>query len=110
MVPVDGPELFVREIGRGPALLFIHGMCGNADVWLDQQRRLSGAFRCVAYVRRGHTRSPFGTGVRTVEAHADDDAVLIEVLDLAPIVIVGSSGGARIGVDMTRRFAPLLQG
>jgi 3-oxoadipate enol-lactonase len=109
-VPVEGTELFVRESGSGPALLFIHGMCGDADVWLDQQQRLSGSFRCVAYDRRGHTRSPFGAGVRTVEAHADDAAALIEMLDLAPVVIVGSSGGARIGVDMTRRFAPLLRG
>jgi pimeloyl-ACP methyl ester carboxylesterase len=110
MVPVEGTELFVRESGGGPGLLFIHGMCGDADVWLDQQHRLSGAFRCVAYDRRGHTRSPFGTGVRTVEAHADDAAALIASLELAPVVIVGSSGGARIGVDMTRRFSPVLRG
>jgi 3-oxoadipate enol-lactonase len=109
-VPIEGTELFVRESGSGPALLFIHGMCGDADVWLDQQQRLSGTFRCVAYDRRGHTRSPFGTGVRTVEAHADDAASLIESLELEPVVIVGSSGGARIGVDMTRRFARLLRG
>jgi pimeloyl-ACP methyl ester carboxylesterase len=85
-------------------------MCGDADVWLDQQRRLSESFRCVAYDRRGHSRSPFGAGVRTVEAHADDAAALIKALGLAPVVIVGSSGGARIGVDMTRRFRPLLRG
>ena len=110
MVPVEGTELFVRERGSGRALLFIHGMCGDADVWLDQQRRLSDRFRCVAYDRRGHTRSPFGSGVRTVEAHADDAAALIEALDLAPAVIVGSSGGARIGVDMTRRYGVALRG
>jgi 3-oxoadipate enol-lactonase len=109
-VPVGGTELFVREEGVGPALLFIHGMCGNADVWLEQQRRLSESFRCVAYDRRGHTRSPLGTGVRTVETHADDAAALIEALGLAPVVIVGSSGGARIGIDITRRFDPALRG
>jgi pimeloyl-ACP methyl ester carboxylesterase len=109
-VPVEGTELFVREVGDGPTLLFIHGMCGDADVWLDQQQRLSEGYRCVAYDRRGHTRSPFGTGIRTVEAHADDAAALIDGLGLAPVVIVGSSGGARIGLDMTRRFAPRLRG
>jgi pimeloyl-ACP methyl ester carboxylesterase len=110
MVPVDGTELFVRERGTGPALLFIHGMCGDADVWLDQQQRLSGSFRCIAYDRRGHSRSPLGDWTRTVEAHADDAAALIEALDLPPAVIVGSSGGARIGIDITRRYAGLLRG
>ena len=110
MVPVEGTELFVREAGSGPAILFVHGMCGDADAWTDQQDRLSDRFRCVAYDRRGHTRSPFGDGVRTVEAHADDAAALIRVLDLAPVLVVGSSGGARIGVDVTRRYPELLRG
>lgn len=110
MVPVEGTELFVRERGEGPSLLFIHGMCGDADAWSDQQLRLSDAFRCLAYDRRGHTRSPFGSGVRTVEAHADDAAALIEALELAPVLIVGSSGGARIGLDMARRFGTALRG
>ncbi|MGE5460205.1 MAG: alpha/beta fold hydrolase, partial [Solirubrobacterales bacterium] len=59
-VPVGGTELFVRETGSGTPVLFVHGMCGDADVWSDQVSRLSDRFRCVAYDRRGHTRSPFG--------------------------------------------------
>jgi 3-oxoadipate enol-lactonase len=110
MVPVEGTELFVREAGSGPPIVFVHGMCGDADAWADQQARLSDRFRCVAYDRRGHTRSPFGDGVRTVEAHADDAAALVRALDLAPVLLVGSSGGARIGVDVTRRYPDLLRG
>jgi 3-oxoadipate enol-lactonase len=110
MVPVEGTELFVREVGSGPAIVFVHGMCGDADAWADQQARLSDRFRCVAYDRRGHTRSPFGDGVRTVEAHADDVAALIRAMSLEPVLLVGSSGGARIGVDVARRFPELLRG
>lgn len=109
-VPVDGTELFVREAGSGPPILFIHGMCGDADVWADQVALLSDRFRCVAYDRRGHSRSPFGEGVRTVEAHADDAAVVIRFLGLAPVLLVGSSGGARIGLDVARRYPALLRG
>lgn len=111
MVPVPGTSLYVREAGEGPALLFIHGMCGSADVWNDQVVRLSDAFRCVAYDRRGHTRSPLGENVeRSVEMHADDAAALIGALGLAQVVIVGSSGGARIGVDVVLRRADLVRG
>ncbi|MGE5227888.1 MAG: alpha/beta fold hydrolase, partial [Planctomycetaceae bacterium] len=110
MVPVEGTELFVRASGSGPSILFVHGMAGDADAWSDQQARLSDRFRCVAYDRRGHTRSPFGDGVRTVEAHADDAVALIRALDLAPALLVGSSGGARIGVDVTRRYPGDLRG
>lgn len=111
MVPVDGTELYAAEEGAGPTILFVHGMCGNADVWADQRRRLSDAHRCVSYDRRGHTRSPLGDGVeRSVELHADDAAALIRALGLAPVLLVGSSGGARIGVDVARRYPELLRG
>lgn len=110
-VDVPGTRLHAHSAGEGPALLFIHGMCGDADVWAGQLDRLATDFRCVAYDRRGHTRSPLGQGVkRTVQLHADDAAALIEALDLAPAVVVGSSGGARIGVDVVRRHDALVRG
>lgn len=83
------------EGGAGQPLLFIHGMCGDATVWLDQMGRLSLHFRCIAYDRRGHLRSPLGQVVRrTVELHADDAAQLILESGLAPCLVVGSSSGA----------------
>jgi len=112
-IPINGTDIYYREAGPrdAPALLFVHGMCGFADVWEDQINRLSADFRCVAYDRRGHTRSPVGeVERRTVELHADDAAALIQALDLAPCVLVGSSGGARIGLDVVRRYPQLLAG
>ena len=110
-VVVNGTSLHVQEAGEGPAILFIHGMCGDADVWNGQLELLGGEFRCVAYDRRGHSRSPLGEGVeRSVELHADDAAAMIEILGLAPALVVGSSGGARIGLDVVRRHADLVRG
>ncbi len=110
-VPVNGTELYYEHAGAGHNLLFIHGMCGHAGVWQDQVRRLSPRFRCTAYDRRGHTRSPLGEITeRTVELHADDAAGLIRALDLAPCLLVASSGGARVGLDVVRRYPELLSG
>lgn len=110
-VPVNGTELYFEDTGQGPALVFIHGMCGNANVWDDQVSRLKGRFRCITYDRRGHTRSPLGPlAQRSVELHADDAAQLIQALDLEPCTLVASSGGARIGVDVVRRYPNRLRG
>jgi 3-oxoadipate enol-lactonase len=112
-VEINGATLYYEKTGVGIPLLFIHGMCGSADVWMDQVRRLSPEHRCVAYDRRGHTRSPLPPSdipPGLVELHADDAAALIERLDLAPVVLVGSSGGARIAFDVVRRFPHLLRG
>lgn len=103
-IAVNGTSLYYEEQGAGLPLLFIHGMCGDARVWADQLERLSGQSRCIAYDRRGHSRSPLGDiERRTVELHADDAAGLIDALGIAPCVLVGSSGGARVAVDILRR-------
>lgn len=110
MVGVNGTQLYYEESGHGQHLLFIHGMCGDASVWADQMRRLSPRFHCVAYDRRGHSHSPLGQITqRTVELHADDAAQLIIELGLAPCIVVGSSGGARIAVDLVRRYPRLVE-
>ncbi|MGZ3640082.1 MAG: alpha/beta fold hydrolase, partial [Ktedonobacterales bacterium] len=111
MVSVNGTQLYYEEAGAGQPILFVHGMCGDASVWADQMRRLSPHFRCVAYDRRGHSRSPLGqVAQRTVELHADDAAQLIMELGLAPCIMVGSSGGARVLVDLIRRYPRLAKG
>jgi 3-oxoadipate enol-lactonase len=108
---VNGADIYYEERGTGPAVLFIHGMCGNANVWDDQVTRLGDDVHCVAYDRRGHTRSSLGEiERRTVQLHGDDTAALIRALDLAPCLLVGSSGGARVGVDVVLRYPDLLSG
>jgi 3-oxoadipate enol-lactonase len=111
MVHVNGTQLYYDEAGEGQPMLFIHGMAGDASVWADQMQRLSPQFHCVAYDRRGHSHSPLGhITQRTVELHADDAVQLIMELGLAPCIIVGSSGGARVALDVLRRYPRLIKG
>jgi pimeloyl-ACP methyl ester carboxylesterase len=45
-----------------------------------------------------------------VPLHGDDFAALVRALDLPSAVLVGSSGGARIGLDVVLRHPDLLSG
>ncbi len=111
MVSVSGTQLYYEEAGAGQPMLFIHGMCGDASAWADQMQRLTPYYHCVAYDRRGHSRSPLGhVAQRTVELHADDAAQLIMELGLAPCMLVASSGGARVAIDIVRRYPRLVAG
>lgn len=110
-VSLNGADVYYEERGSGPPVLFVHGMCGNANVWDDQVDRLADGFRCVTYDRRGHSRSSLGNvEQRTVEMHGDDAAALLRTLGLAPCLLVSSSGGARVALDVARRYPELLRG
>lgn len=109
-IPVRDTTIHYQVAGSGPDLVFIHGMCGDADVWAGQVSRLSDRFRCVTYDRRGHSRSLVGTEPESVATHAADAAAIIEALGLARPVVVGSSGGARIALEVARTRPELLSG
>jgi len=111
-VATNGTTLYAERRGTGTPIVFVHGMCGDGRVWDGQVRRLRDRFSCTVYDRRGHSRSPRADvpgQPETVQMHADDLAGLIEALDLAPCLVVGSSGGARVTVDLIRRHAHLVR-
>ena len=110
MIDIDDITIYYDRSGSGPAMLFVHGMCGDAEVWADQARRFSDDFTCVRYDRRGHSRSSRGDAPISAARHADDTAALIAALDLAPCLLVGSSSGAVIALDVARRYGQVLHG
>jgi pimeloyl-ACP methyl ester carboxylesterase len=111
MIEIDGATIHVERTGRGePPLVFVHGMCGGAWVWSDQVGRLSAGHECVAYDRRGHTRSSAGSTDHSTMHHAGDLVALIAELELDRPVIVGSSSGALITLEALHRSPELARG
>jgi pimeloyl-ACP methyl ester carboxylesterase len=109
-IEANGVRLNYEITGAGPGLVFVHGMCGRAAVWAGQVERLSNEFTCVTYDRRGHGSSSDGEAPHTVPLHGDDFAALVRRLALGPVTLVGSSGGARVGLDVVLRHSELLAG
>ena len=109
-IQVRDTTLYYERAGSGPELLFIHGMCGDAAGWAGQVDRLGDRFTCVTYDRRGHTRSAAGTEPESAVTHASDAVALIEALHLTRPVLVGSSSGGRIGLEVARTRPDLIAG
>lgn len=109
-VEANGVRLHYEVAGDGPPLVFVHGMCGRGAVWTGQVERLSDEFTCLVYDRRGHGSSGDGDVPHSVQLHSDDFAALVTALGLGRVTCVGSSGGARIGLDVVLRHSDLLVG
>lgn len=90
----DGTEIYYKDWGAGPTVLFSHGWPLNADSWEAQMLYLAGqGYRCVAHDRRGHGRSTQTWHGNDMDTYADDLAQLIETLELRDVVLVGFSAG-----------------
>jgi non-heme chloroperoxidase len=88
----DGAQLFCRDWGEGPPILFLSGWGLPSDNWCYVMAPLSAAgFRCVAYDRRGHGRSSDPGGGYDYDTLADDLARVLKALDLRNVTLVAHS-------------------
>jgi pimeloyl-ACP methyl ester carboxylesterase len=97
----DARDLYYEEQGTGPSILLIHPSGATASTWGQAVDELARIGRVIAYDRRGYRLSG-GEPVHTIAAHTADAAALVEKLDAAPVVAVGTSVGATIAIDLAR--------
>ena len=98
VITSDGTEIFYKDWGSGPPVVFSHGWPLTADSWEAQMLFLaSNGFRCIAHDRRGHGRSGQSWDGNEMDPYADDLATLIDTLDLRDAVLIGfSTGGGEV--------------
>ncbi len=107
----DGTQIYYKDWGSGPPIVFSHGWPLSADAWDDQMLFLGArGYRCIAHDRRGHGRSSQPWSGNEMDTYADDLAALVEALDLNGAVHVGhSTGGGEVarylGRHGTKRVA-----
>jgi 3-oxoadipate enol-lactonase len=86
-------RLYYEVAGRGPALVFAHGLGGNHLSWWQQVAHFAPSHTCVAFAHRGFTPSdPVAGGVDPAD-YAGDLAALIDHLKLGDVRLVGQSMG-----------------
>jgi 3-oxoadipate enol-lactonase len=104
----EGCDLYYEEVGQGVPILLIHPAGATASTWGAATQELGRIGRVLAYDRRGYARSG-GDPVRSVATHTADAAALLEALGAAPAVVVGTSAGAAIAIDLAVRRPELVQ-
>jgi non-heme chloroperoxidase len=94
----DGIEIYYKDWGSGPPLVFSHGWPLSADDWDGQMLFfLNHGFRVIAADRRGHGRSTQTGEGHDMDHYADDLAAVIEHLDVQGAVHIGhSTGGGEV--------------
>ena len=101
-------DLYYEVLGEGVPILLIHPSGATASTWGSASEELARIGLVIAYDRRGNARSG-GEPVRSMSVHTADAAALLEHLRKPPAVVVGTSAGAAIAVDLAVRRPDLVQ-
>jgi pimeloyl-ACP methyl ester carboxylesterase len=104
----DGCDLYYEEVGEGIPILLIPPSGSTASTWgalVDQLARIG---RVITYDRRGYARSG-GEPAHSMSTHTADAAAILESVGAVPAMVVGTSAGAAIAVDLAVRRRDLVR-
>jgi 3-oxoadipate enol-lactonase len=99
------PRIAVDVEGRGPLLVFLHGIGGNRRNWRDQLPVFGEHFTSVAWDARGYGGSDDYEGALDFAAFSDDLSRVIDHFGAARAHLCGLSMGGRIAMDFHDRHA-----
>ena len=97
-----GSGLYYEEEGQGVPILLVPPAGSTSSTWGSATRELARIGHVITYDRRGYARSG-GDPVRSISIHTADAAAVLESLATQPAVVVGTSAGAAIAIDLAVR-------
>lgn len=98
---VNGTRLSYEIVGKGPAVILIHGGLVDGRLWDDQMKDFSKQCRVVRYDLRG-----FGKSADASEpfSHIEDLRALLDFLKIERATLVGLSLGGIIAADFALEY------
>jgi pimeloyl-ACP methyl ester carboxylesterase len=106
---IHGYRRAFRMAGRGPAVLFIHGIGDDSSTWLDILTSLAGEFTVIAPDLLGHGGSDKPRADYSVAAYACGMRDLLAVLDIDRVSVVGHSLGGGVAMQFAYQFPQLCE-
>lgn len=100
-----GAELYYQVTGRGPAVVFAHGLGGTHASWWQQVPHFARDWTCVVFAARGFHPSrlsaPLPGDASIVDAFVGDLAALVDELQLDQVRLVAQSLGGWTCLEYT---------
>jgi 2-(acetamidomethylene)succinate hydrolase len=103
-------RLHGTRVGRGPLVVYLHGITANWAVWQPILEGMSAETTGVAISQRGHGQSDKPASEYGSKGFVADTLALIESVGLGPAIIVGHSLGARNAVVAGAERPDLVRG
>ena len=96
-----GGAVSYREGGEGRTVVFLHGLLGSADSWVEQFREFAGPCRVVAWDAPGYGQS--GIAEADLDVFVDALVALLKHLNAEDVTLVGHSMGGVVAAAAAAR-------
>jgi pimeloyl-ACP methyl ester carboxylesterase len=103
-VTIDGRQVNVVELGSGPAIVFIHGLSGSWQNWLEQLPMFARDHRVIAFDLPGFGASEMPREKITISGYGHFVDAVLDELGATSAAVVGNSMGGFIGIELAIRF------
>jgi pimeloyl-ACP methyl ester carboxylesterase len=107
LLKVPGAQIYYEVQGSGPVLLMIPGGPTDAGIFDALAACLVDQYTVVRYDPRGNSRSVLDGWPedQDMDVHGDDAAQLIKAMGGESALVLGSSGGVQIGLNLAARHS-----
>jgi pimeloyl-ACP methyl ester carboxylesterase len=109
-VQVEGRWMNLVDIGEGPVVLFVHGLSGCWQNWLENIPHFARDHRVIAMDLPGFGESEMPDKQISISRYADTIDALLDVLEIdQPVRLIGNSMGGFIGAELAIRYPQRLE-
>jgi len=105
-------SLYYEVRGEGEALVLIHGLIVDAELYENAAKMLSHFYKVITFDRRGNSRSRFKDGFQpefSMDKQADDIKDLLDELGIERAYMAGASAGAALGAHFLCRYPEMVE-
>jgi pimeloyl-ACP methyl ester carboxylesterase len=101
---IGGRRVNVIELGSGPPVVFIHGLSGSWQNWLEQLPVFARDHRVITFDLPGFGASQMPREKITISGFGRFVEALLDELGVGGAAVVGNSMGGFIGIELAIRF------
>jgi pimeloyl-ACP methyl ester carboxylesterase len=101
IIDINGKNLFIKTMGNGKPLFFLHSSLLTSEMWNTQIEYFSKKYLTIAYDFCGHGKSKLPKGSYS---DYEDLKVIIDKKNLPTIILIGCSYGGSVAIDFTLKY------
>lgn len=103
-------QIFWREVGRGPAVVFLHGAWSDGSEWLPVIQRLSQDYHCFAPDMLGFGDSDRPRLHYSIQLQVECLLAYLEALHVPQVYLIGHSLGGWIAASYALKYSEQVSG